>query len=209
MEGLMNNRSVGKLIAIGVVLVTLIMGVAGCGSGGNPDSRDGGGIVEKATKYLQSEGRSYEHVYTADTGMTLSNSFFDWTVKSVESAASLIDGEEEILPSTDANKFIIADIIIKNNCDQEIPVGNYDYVILWEDENEESHEDNAFEEFMSGMYPNEVTAQVGETVGGKLIFEVPMDVNEGSIAYYEYYEDEFEGDAYLFSFFLEGDYNEA
>jgi hypothetical protein len=39
---------------------------------------------------------------------------------------------------------------------------------------------------------------VGDSTSGTLVLEVPKDVTSAIIAYYEIWDDEFEGDTYLF-----------
>jgi hypothetical protein len=63
---------------------------------------------------------------------------------------------------------------------------------------EDAIEDYAYEAFMDGMYPDEEQQEPGKSTSGIVVSEVPKDLHEATIAYYEIWDDEFEGDTYLF-----------
>jgi hypothetical protein len=149
------------------------------------------------TRMLQAEGRSFNNVTTGKVGDTLTNTFFAWTVRSVEVKDSLIVDGEELLPDTNGYKFLLVDITTKNVFDKANPMGNVDFTIIWT-EGDETKEDFGYYEFMDGMYPDEFMQEVGESASGILVFEVPANVHNANIAYYELWDDDFEGDAYFF-----------
>jgi hypothetical protein len=191
----------------GVLLLTaaLLLGTVSCGSAKETVQQVGttvGNTVQSvgtsASKLLsginnklKADGRPSENVYIAAIGEKTSNVFFEWTVDSVTAAAEL-DGNQP----TEGYKFVVADITTKNTFTDTdtIPVGNYDYFILYGDD---LIEDYAYEEFMAGMYPDEVEQEQGEVLTGKLVFEVPVEVEDVLIAYYEIWDDDFEGNTWL------------
>lgn len=183
-----------KKFLAGVLILALAFGTTACGNGGSGD-----GIVSSVSKMLSSQGRSYDKLITGKTGELLTTSFFEFTVNNVEGADS-IDGMK---PQVEGNKFIIAEVTVKNIFKNEkgggekIPVGNYDFTIVWDSEEEIPEEDTyGYQALDDTMYPDNVTLDYEKTLSGKLIFEIPVDVNDFLITYNEIYEDSFKGDTY-------------
>ncbi|MDR2105928.1 MAG: DUF4352 domain-containing protein [Coriobacteriales bacterium] len=154
-------------------------------------------VLSDLEKLLDAEGRPYNNVITGEVGDTLTNTFFDWTVNSVTTEETLTIDGEEFEPEGIDYKFVLVDITTKNVYDQVNPMSCSDFTILW-DEDGETTEDVPYGEFMDGMYPEEFDQAVGESDSGILVFEVPKNVDSVIIAYYELWEDDFEGDTYLF-----------
>lgn len=175
----------------------MALGLTACGGGEGGIAGAAGdaasSAVDKVSKMLSARGREYDKLFTGEIGDTLTNSFFDFTVNSVTAAEEL----EGYTPTQEGYKFIVADITVKNIFDSEIPVGNYDFNIIWGDDSEDSGEDYSFTEFMDGMYPDEVDLAVGETLSGTLVFEVPADETNVGIVYYEIWDDDFLGNTYV------------
>lgn len=161
--------------------------------GGDEESEDEG-ILARMEKMLDSQGRSYGEVITGKTGETLSTAFFDFTVSEVKAAEEL----DEYKPQSEGHRFIVAEVSVKNTTDQIIPVGNYDFSILWESEEEIAEEDQyPYKSFMEGMYPDDTTLNPGDTLSGSVVFEIPSDISDFAVVYDEVYDDEFEGDSYM------------
>jgi hypothetical protein len=178
-------------IAAVALMAMLTFSLVACGD------TNGGNVISDIGRMLQAEGRPYNNVTTGKVGDTLTNSFFDWTVKSVTAKDTVIVDGEEYLPSVDGYKFLIVDITTKNVFDQPNPMGNADFSIIW-GEGDDITEDYTYEAFMDGMYPDDFEEAVGQSTSGTLVFEVPKDVHSAYIAYYEIWSDSFEGDTYLF-----------
>jgi hypothetical protein len=153
--------------------------------------------LSSIAKLLQAEGRPYNNVTTGQLGDTLTNTFFEWTVSNVVAQDTLLLDGEEIVPNAAGYKFVLIDITTKNIFEQPNPMGNVDFSIIWGD-GDDTTEDVAFSEFMDGMYPDKFEQAVGDSASGVLVFEVPQDVHSAIVAYYELWDDEFEGDTYLF-----------
>jgi hypothetical protein len=148
-------------------------------------------------KTLQSKGRPFNSVTTGKVGETLTNTFFAWTVNSVSANESITMDGEEVFPNEEGYKFVIVDITTKNVFDQPNPMGSGDFSIIWT-RGTETIEDIPFRAFVDEMYPDEFTEEVGQSTSGWVVFEVPQDVNSAMIGYYELWDDNFEGDTYLF-----------
>jgi hypothetical protein len=120
-------------------------------------------------------------------GETLDNAFFSWKVTAV-TAAETIGGK---IPSP-GYMFVRADIEVLSTSTEEIPVGNFDFFLLygWRGETIEEY---AYEEFAVGMYPDEVYIEPGESLSGYLVFEVPDFTHQALITYYEDYDDGMRG----------------
>jgi hypothetical protein len=192
MMGKREDRGRGSRVirSIAVVLAAMLTAVlafslVGCGS------------QLDIAKMLEAEGRPFNNVTTGKVGDTLTNTFFEWTVKSAVVKDSLTVDGEEYLPYADGYKFLLVDITTKNVFDKTNPMSNTDFSIIWS-KGDDTVEDYAYSEFMNGMYPDELMQAVGESDGGILVFEVPGDVHSAFIAYYEIWSDDFEGDTYLF-----------
>lgn len=132
-----------------------------------------------------------ERVTNGKLNQTLSTAFFDFTITSVKTTSTLAG----YTTSDSKFKFVVADVTVKNTMDEAIPVGNYDFSIQWKN-GVKTEEDISYEEFMDGMYPDEVTLAPGKSLSGTLVFEVPLDQKEVSVVYREIFDDDFEGDAY-------------
>lgn len=176
-----------------LILVLLILGMmftlAACGgnSDGDAQQTSGSNVLDDAKKMLTAGGREYGEVIAGGMNETLTCSFFDFEITGVKSETEL----EGYQPSQEGYKFVIADVTVKNVFDDPIPVGNYDFNIVWN-----GGEDYAYEEFMDGMYPDDVELAVGETLSGALVFEIPEDINEFMVVYEEYWDDDFQGNTY-------------
>lgn len=200
-----------KTIAL-VLSLMLLLSLAGCKSlvsGGAPTNdattavgstptpasatvkpTTGNSLLDKASKLLSAKGREYDKLYTVEMNQTHATAFFDFTI--TESAK--VDELEEYTPSTDGNVFLTAQVTVKNTFGEPIPVGNYDFYILWN-----GGEDVGYSAFFEGMYPDDVELADGETVSGTLVFDIPPDAKDVMIGYTEIWDDDFEGSIYLVS----------
>ncbi len=181
------NR-IKKLAAL-LLILSLLAALVGCstpsGLGGNSGSDS---LLDKAAKLLSAEGREYDKLYTASMNEALTNSFFEFTITSASSADEL----EDYVPQTEGYRFLIADVTVKNVFGETIPVGNYDFYVLWN-----GGEDVAYYSFTDEMYPDDYDLADGESLSGRLVFELPADAADIMIGYTEIWDDDFEGNIYL------------
>lgn len=193
-----------KRVLLVLLSIVLLMSLTGCSilrsvignqaggdsqtSGDSQTDDDKNGFGEMASKILKSQGRTYDELYTGQMGETLTNSFFEFKIDS----AKLLTELAGYLPETDGNKFLVADVEVTNIFEETIPVGNYDFYVLWN-----GGEDIPYNASFDWMYPDDAELAVGETLSGKLVFEIPPDAEDVMIGYTEIWDDEFEGNIYL------------
>ena len=181
-----------KLIVLALTTGALAFSLSACGGGGGENPLD------SLAKTLQAQGRPANNVITGKVGDTLTNSFFDWTVKSVTTAEVLTDSDgDETTPLTEGNIFVIVDTQAKNITKDTQPMGSSDFYIMYT-LNGETVEDVPYSEFMDGMYADWEQLSAGSSLSGKVVFEIPPTATNVMICYSELYEDNFEGDTYLF-----------
>jgi hypothetical protein len=146
---------------------------------------------------LQAEGRPYNNVYTANVGESLTCSFFEWNLRSVKVVDSIeVDGDE-IFPNESGYVFVLVDTWTKNTYTEVNPMSNTDFSILYA-YGGETVEDSPYAKFMDTMYPDETQQNPGDTLDGLVVFSIPAGLTEFNICYYEFWDDEFEGDTYIF-----------
>lgn len=180
-----------KKFSIFIFLAIFTLSLAACGTVNQS--------TDEVAQTVNAQGREYDNLVTAEVGETTTNAFFEWTVSSVRTAYE-IDG----YTPAEGTKYVIADISTKNiTYHNDLPLGNYDYIIAWGAGDEEW--DWSLYEFTDGMYPDDVVVEVGKTVEGMLIFVVPEDVKDVSIIYEEIYDDDFVGNTYSYDIVLSDD----
>lgn len=175
-----------KLIAI-LLCLSLMFSFAACGGSGNDVINSLASSVDTAIK---AQGREYENLIIQQIGETTANSFFEWTVKSVRVEKNDLGG----YPPSEGTIYLIADILVTNIFTRPVPVGSYDYIIVWGDGDGEY--DYAYQQFYDEMFPDDITLEVGESVQGEVVFEVPITAETASIIYEEIYDDDFVGNTY-------------
>jgi|GEM_PF-3141283 len=189
-------------IVIALVMGALVFSLSSCG-GGSRNQGDTGDTaanpLSDLAQKLQAKGRAANEVIEGEVGDTLTNTFFDWKIKSVTTAETLVgfDGDE-ISPITEGYIFLIADIETKNITKEKIPMGCPDYYLMF-DYDGETIDDIAFEGFMDGMYTDETMLGPGDSLSGKIVFEIPPAATNLKICYSEMWNDNFEGNTYLFN----------
>lgn len=152
-------------------------------------------FLDKASKFLEADGRGYGKEHSAEIGETLKNEFFSLKVTDVYRYSSM----GEYLPD-EGYDFVAVNITVGNIFSESIPVGSYDYVLRWGEGDE-----NSFEAFQMGnthtdydlrFFPDDVELSVGTSKSGYVIFQAPSDSTELTLEYLEVYEDDFEGNTY-------------
>lgn len=173
-----------KKVHFMIILSIFVLSLTACDSANK--------VADNVKTAIEAQGREYENLITAEVGETTTNVFFEWTISSV---VCTYDIAGYIPP--DGYMYIVADIITTNiSYYNNLPMGSYDYVIAWGVGDEEW--DYSLYEFVDGMYPDETTCVVGETIEGMLIFLVPDNAESISIIYEEIYDDEFVGNTYSY-----------
>ena len=194
-KGLTLIKPFFTVLVAGALLCSLAACIWGTGDENN------GGTLSGIQRSLKAQDRPYNNIYTAKVGETLTNNFFAWTVTSVTTSNGPLttSGGNALKPfHGDDHRFVLVDIEVKNISQKPIPAGRHDFFILY-DYKGETYEEQAYSSFMSGMYPNEVSAlDVGVSLAGKLVFEAPKGVSSVYVCYYEYLASGSSGSTYLF-----------
>jgi len=189
-----------KLIASVLLAGVLSFSMIACkSSNGGADITNLNGI----RSFLQSQGRPYQKIYSAKVGETQTNVFFAWTVKSVTTLNTLVTfSGDEVVPifqteTGEEYRFIIVSTTVKNTFERLLPVGNYDFYIVYEYKGK-LVEDRSYDQFTAGMYPDDTTLAIGASVSGNVIFEAPRVVTTVYICYYEIFDNDSMGDTYIY-----------
>lgn len=152
-------------------------------------------FLDKASKFLEADGRGYGKEHTAEMGEELKNEFFSLKVTEAYRYSSMGD----YVPD-EGYDFVAVNINVKNVFSDSIPVGTYDYVLRWGEGDE-----NSYEAFQVGdlqtsydidFFPDDTNLSTGASKSGYIIFEAPSDSTELTLEYLEVYEDDFEGNTY-------------
>lgn len=167
----------------------------GSSAGTSNSSNSSETFLDKASKFLEADGRGYGKEHSAEIGEVLNNEFFSLKVTDVYRYSSMGD----YLPD-DGFDFVAVNITVGNIFSESIPVGSYDYVLRWGE-----GEENSFEAFQVGnlhtdydirFFPDDTTLSVGTSKSGYVIFQAPSDSTELTLEYLEVYDDDFEGNTY-------------
>lgn len=123
-------------------------------------------------------------------GDKVATAFFDYTVDSAVSAKSY-QGHW----AAEGKQLILVELTIKNTRSYNMPMGRYDFLIQWSDEDEAF--EYPLEQYCQSQLADEYEIPVNEKVQGLLIFEVPEEEEDFSLGFLEIYEDNSEGNAYF------------
>lgn len=150
-------------------------------------------VVDNVATELKSEGREYGQAYELKQNETMSTAFFDLKINSVEEFDEL-EGYE---PNDSNNTFLVVNVTVTNTFDSEIPMSYEDFPISWEALGEERvYPDYEFTDTLPETY----NILKGGEKTGNLIFNVPKDITDFTLEYYDLWDDDFEGNTYSMSF---------
>ena len=162
------KRSISFLAAL-----TLILTLAACGDGGLDLNPGGGQKDDPKVQY-------------GEIGDTLSTEWFTFSVDTVR-CCDQYGG----YAAGDGNQLVVAALTLKNTCGSAVEMWEDDFVILWDDPDEDSGIDIPLSAGLDGgQFPDEYTLGNKETKTGELVFEVPADFEEFAIGFQEIYVDE-------------------
>lgn len=113
-------------------------------------------------------------------GDTLSTMFFDYTVVSAESPS-----EYDGYTPEDGNKLLLLSVKVKNDFGSTLPMYDDDFQLQWGD----GEYTWAVRAFNSEMMPAEWELENKKTATYDMLFEVPANETEFSLAYLEIYTD--------------------
>lgn len=140
---------------------------------------------------------SEDGFYTGRIGDTFHTYFFDYSVDSAE----VVDSYGSITASA-GNKLVDVVISINNSFSgQVMPMFIYDFQIAWGDGDDEcAYQAEGLTE--EGLMPDEYEIKRGERVTYHVLYEVPADATDLSIAFLEEFSDDTQGDIFVTYFEL-------
>lgn len=151
-------------------------------------------VVSDVSKFIEADGRSYGQTYEKGMNEYNQTEFFKFQVKEAYRADTVGDFYLE----DDDYEFLCVYVEVINTYNKEIPVGTYDFTILWGDGEEDfSYAEAQDDGFGIDNYPEDSALQVGETAAGNVYFAIPKSCTSLKLEYLEYYTDEFEGNTFL------------
>lgn len=123
----------------------------------------------------------------------MSTAFFDFTINS----AKLVSELEDFVPNKDTDKFLVVNATIQNTYDspEPLPMSDGDFELSW---NRAEENMTIFPEytFATNQFPAKYEIEKGYSKTGNLIYVVPADASDFRIYYYDWWEDNFEGNTY-------------
>jgi hypothetical protein len=173
--------------------ICLLFALAGCGDapGGSSAQSGGGSSAQSGGVSSDASGASASAAGTTDgfLGDTMSTAFFDFSVNSAE-ICETCDG----CTATDGNQLVVVTLSVKNTSTYSMPMLSDDFQIQWGD----GDEDYGFP--VGGSLCKDFDIPINGSQEGDLVFEVPEDTKDYSIAFQEYFDDDTEGNTYFVYF---------
>lgn len=131
-------------------------------------------------------------------GDTLSTYWFDFTVND-----AYISYDYEGYTPEAGNKLVVAKLTLKNRMNFSLDMWQGDFPILWDDE--ENGLEYPISAFTDDQLPDEYTLGINQSKSGLLVYVVPEDYRDFTIAFLEIFEDEDnedgrDGDVYFIDF---------
>ena len=116
-------------------------------------------------------------------GDTLSTYWFDFTVDD----AYICDEYEGYTPAS-GYQLVVVEMTLKNRVTFSVDMYRGDFPILWDDE--ENGLDYPLAYIGGDQFPDEYTLGINQKKSGELVYEVPTDYRDFSVAFLEIFEDE-------------------
>lgn len=130
----------------------------------------------------------------------VSTAFFDYRVEEIT-----VHRNYHGMQANEGHQIVVVDLEIENTEDYELPMGRYDFRVQWG----AGEEDYAYPEtwYYQRQFPNEYSIPEERSAEGELVFQVPREQREMTLAYLEVFENETQGDVYFTYFTVEGGAN--
>ncbi len=108
---------------------------------------------------------------------------------------------EGLSPSSDM-QLVLVTVSIVNTFGETLPMFNTDFQIQWHDlgDKEEDYSFAFVDEASATLMPETFSLKKDERVSYQMIYEVPQQARQFSIAFQEFFEDESIGDTFFVSF---------
>lgn len=149
---------------------------------------------------FESNDFPYNEIKEMKMKKVIKTEFMNFEIKSVEKTKEFGDGADKIF-ADEGNDLWVVDVEVENTFREAIPVGNFDWGIMYI-ENEEntlnfpSSEITSFSEQFK-MYPDEVELGTKEKVAGKVVFSISEEATVITFVYFEMYSNEDPGIFYI------------
>lgn len=197
-----------RYISLFLALALCIFALAACKdkpAGQNEGEQTGGLTIEKTdgdAAGTQTEGEEPEY-YSGQLGDVMHTYFFDFSVNDVY----MCDDYNGRI-SEEGLSMLVADVTITNSFDSEIPMSDWDFQLIWGEGDEEfaypitsdSETGEALPQVSPEQLPAEYSLAQGESINGKLVFDLPEGLSSLSIATMDMYSDDTTGDVYFVDF---------
>lgn len=158
---------------------------------GGESSNDGGTSLQPFAN-----GRTSGETIKGEINEYIENSFFRFAVNESDQKYNVND----YYPDNSEYTHLRVNVTLESTYSDSIPVGVYDFTLVYTYNGEQVEANALEEEFTTGQFPLNQEILTGDAVSGDLYFMVPHGVTEFTLKYVEYYEDEFIGNTYLIQF---------
>lgn len=174
-----------KLATLALATVFALAAFTGCGESSDDPNK-------------KKEESSYKEGFLGDTMKTY---FFDFSVNSAYTCASY----EGYTPA-EGSQMLVTEITVKNTFSEDIEMYDSDFMILWADESDDAYSLPVTYDLPSGetlsqnMLPDVYPLKIKESRSGLLVYEVPTEYKNFSMAYVTVFDDDSEGDIFFVHF---------
>ena len=125
-----------------------------------------------------------------EVGDKVASYWFDFTVDQVDTMESYGDYWAQ-----DGWQLVMCRLTIKNTFDQDVSMGWADFILKWEDQQEDTAGSEPVEmagayalpQYTKSQFPDEYTLKEDEEVQGVLVYEVPKQVSRAAVVFQELY----------------------
>ena len=128
-------------------------------------------------------------------GDAVSTLWFDYVVNSAEPMETY-----EGYTAAEGNKLVVVDLTMKNTFDESVPMFDTDFQLYWGEYGDDEWA-LPLEVYCEAQFPADYYLSINETREGVLVYEVPSDIRDFTLAFLEVKdngtEEGEEGDLYL------------
>lgn len=128
-------------------------------------------------------------------GDTMSTSWFDFTLEE----AYLCDTYESYTPA-EGNQMLVVSMSIQNTSRFSVPMYQNDFPVLWDSDDEDSGYAEVISAISDDQFEDEYNLGINKSVSGLLVYEVPKDVVDFTVAFMELFDDDEVGDTFFVDF---------
>ena len=128
-------------------------------------------------------------------GDTMSTSWFDFTLEE----AYLCDTYESYTPA-EGNQMLVVSMSIQNTSRFSVPMYQNDFPVLWDSDDEDSGYAEVISAISDDQFQDEYNLGINKSVSGLLVYEVPKDVVDFTVAFMEVFDDDQVGDTFFVDF---------